>query len=303
MSDATGATTIDQALAAAASRLAAAGIAQARLDARVLAIAALGLTREALLAHGDRRIEPAAAARFDDYVARRLRGEPVARILGRKEFWSLEFEISPETLVPRPESETVIDAALAVFPASQATLAVLDLGTGSGCLLLAVLSERPRAHGLGIDISEGAIAVAQRNARKLGLAARSRFAVADFTGGLAGVTTERFDLVLSNPPYIAEGEIAGLDREVAQYEPRAALAGGADGLAAYRALAPRLAALLTPYGHALLEIGQGQAAAVSAIMAGHGLDLRAQHTDLAGISRVLDLALAQPQKKWLTSRD
>ena len=200
MSEAEGATTIDQALAAAASRLAAAGIAQARLDARVLAIAALGLTRESLLAHGDRRIEPSAAARLEDYVVRRLAGEPVARILEHKEFWSLEFEISPDTLVPRPETETVIEAAIALFPTSQTALAVLDLGTGSGCLLLALLSERPLAHGVGIDISDGAIAVAQRNARQLGLAARARFAVADFTADLSGVAPGRVDLLLSTPP-------------------------------------------------------------------------------------------------------
>lgn len=292
MTGAGGATTIDQALAAAAGRLAAAGIAQARLDARVLALAALGLTREALLAHGDMRIEPAAMARLEDYVTRRAAGEPVARILGHKEFWSLDFEISPATLVPRPETETVIEAALALFADRQAELSVLDLGTGSGCLLLALLSERPRAHGLGLDISAGAIAVAQRNGTKLGLAGRARFAVADFTGDLSGVTAARFDLILSNPPYIVEGEIAGLAREVAQHEPRAALSGGGDGLAAYRALAPQIFRLLTPQGHALLEIGQGQAATVGALMVAQGLDVRAQHADLAGIARVLDLALA-----------
>jgi len=158
--------------------------------------------------------------------------------------------------------------------------------------LLALLTERPKARGTGLDISAGAIAVAHRNALALGLAARAHFAVADFTGDLSGLTAGRFDLILSNPPYIAEGEIAGLAREVAQHEPRAALSGGSDGFDAYRALAPRIAHLLTPEGHAVLEIGQGQADAVATIMAAQGLQVWAQHADLAGIARVLDLGLA-----------
>lgn len=292
MTDADAPPTIDRALAAAVARLTAAGIAEPRLDARVLTIAALGVTREALLAHGEAPIAPAAAARLADYVTRRAAGEPVARILGHKEFWSLDFEVTADTLVPRPESETLIEAALALLPDRHAALAVLDLGTGSGCLLLAMLSELPNARGTGIDISPGAVAVAQRNATRLGLGMRARFVVADFTSDLPGSVATRFDLILANPPYIAAGEIDGLAREVARHEPRAALSGGDDGLEAYRALAPRIARLLAPEGHALLEIGQGQAEAVAAIMAAGGLHLRARHADLAGIVRALDVVRA-----------
>lgn len=281
------ATTIDQALALAVAELAAAGIVDPRLDARVLTIAALDTTREFLLAHGDAALAPAAAARLAGYVSRRAAGEPVARILGRKEFWSLEFEVTADTLVPRPESETVIEAALALVADRQAALELLDLGTGTGCLLLALLSELPKGRGMGIDISPGAVAVARRNAAQLGLAARARFLVADFAGHMPDVAANGFDLILSNPPYVVEGEIDGLRREVAQYEPRAALSGGRDGLHAYRVLATALPRLLAPRGQAVLEIGQGQADAVAAIMAASGLALAARHGDLAGITRVL----------------
>ena len=290
MTDAAAESTIDQALAAAAAKLAAAGIADPRLDARVLTIAALGTSREFLMAHGDGALAPKAAARLADYVTRRAAGEPVARILGCKEFWSLEFEVTADTLVPRPESETVIEAALALVSDRQAALDLLDLGTGTGCLLLALLAELPNGRGTGIDISPGAVAVAQRNGARLGLAARARFVVADFAGYLPDVAADRFDLILSNPPYIVENEIDGLSREVAQYEPRAALAGGPDGLAAYRALAMALPRLLARRGHAVLEIGQGQADKVAAIMAASGLALAASQCDLAGITRVLVVA-------------
>ena len=226
MTGAAAATTLDQALAAAVAKLAAAGIADPRLDARVLAIAALDTTREFLLAHGDGALAPAAAARLAVYVTRRAGGEPVARILGRKEFWSLEFEVTADTLIPRPESETAVEAALALVADRQAKLELLDLGTGSGCLLLALLSELANGRGMGIDISPGAVAVASRNAARLGLAARARFVVADFADHLPDVVANSFDLILSNPPYIVEREIDGLSREVAQYEPRAALSGG-----------------------------------------------------------------------------
>lgn len=285
-------TTVDQALAAAATRLAAAGIADSRLDARVLTMAATGLSRERLLTAGDGAISPSAAAVLDDYVARRTRGEPVARILGHKEFWSLDFEVTADTLVPRPDTETLVEAALAAAPDRNAVLNVLDLGTGTGCILLAVLSERPQARGTGIDINPGAVAVAARNAAKLGLEQRARFLVADFTGNLSALADQRFDVILSNPPYIPEQDIATLAPDVAQYEPRAALSGGADGLVAYRALAARLPALLAPGGQAFLEIGQGQEDDILAIMTGAGLRLRGRHADLAGITRVLAVSPA-----------
>lgn len=277
--------TLDQALATAAARLNAAGVPESRLEARVLVAAALGVTREAMLAHGDAVVDAPAAARLAGYVTRRATGEPTARILGRKEFWSLEFEVTADTLVPRPESETLVEAALASVTERGAALSVLDLGTGTGCLLLAFLSELSNARGLGVDLNPGAVAVAQRNATRLGLADRASFVSGDFaaTPG-AG---ERFHIVLSNPPYIRDGDIAGLAREVAHFEPRLALSGGPDGLAAYRALAARLPLLLAPSGTAFLEIGQGQEAVVARIMTDQGLAVAAEFRDLAGIVRCL----------------
>jgi release factor glutamine methyltransferase len=285
-------TTIDEALASAAAKLIKAGIADPRLDARVLTMAATGLSREALLAHGEDAMGTEAIVRLDDYVARRAAGEPVARILGHKEFWSLDFEVTADTLVPRPETETLIEAALATMPDRSAPSSVLDFGTGTGCLLLAFLAERPNARGIGIDINPGAVAVATRNAARLGLEDRARFLKGDFAGELPALTDRRFDVILSNPPYIPDGEIDGLAPDVARYEPRVALSGGDDGLAAYRALAMRLPRLLTPGGWAFLEIGQGQADRVAAIMAAAGLAVRARRADLAGIVRALAIALA-----------
>ncbi|HEX7944847.1 MAG TPA: HemK family protein methyltransferase, partial [Phenylobacterium sp.] len=185
-----------------------------------------------------------------------------------------------------------VEAALAATPDRDAPLNVLDLGTGTGCILLAFLSERPQAHGIGVDINPGAVAVAARNAARLGLDRRAQFLVADFTAELSALAARKFHVILSNPPYIAEDDIATLAPDVAHYEPRAALSGGADGLVAYRALASRLVTLLAPGGQAFLEIGQGQADDVAAIMAGAGLRLRARHADLAGITRVLALSPA-----------
>jgi release factor glutamine methyltransferase len=280
-------TTVDQALAETAARLGAAGVPEPRLEARVLAAAALDLTREAMLAHGDAVVDATAAARLAGYVTRRAAGEPAARILGRKEFWSLEFEVTADTLVPRPETETLVEAALASAPERGAALSVLDLGTGTGCLLLALLSELPNARGLGVDLNPGAVAVARRNASKLGLADRASFVCGDFA--TTPVADHPFDIVVSNPPYIVEDDIAGLSREVARFEPRLALAGGRDGLAAYRVLAARLPRLLAPSGTAFLEIGQGQDRAVVQIMADEELTVAAAFPDLAGIVRCLTI--------------
>lgn len=279
--------TIDEVQATAVARLTAAGIPDARLDARVLIVAATGLSREKLLTHGTDAIDMAAAARLDGYVSRREKGEPVARILGRKEFWSLDFEVTADTLIPRPETETVVEAALARASDRDAPLSVLDLGTGTGCLLLAFLSERPNARGVGIDSNPGAVTVASRNADRLGLATRAQFLVADFADDIPLLAGQRFDAILSNPPYIPDGEIDGLAPDVARYEPRLALSGGLDGLVAYRTLAGRLVQWLTPGGSAFLEIGQGQADSVARIMANAGLSVLARHADLAGITRVL----------------
>lgn len=275
--------TITQALRDAAARLTAAGVAEARLEARVLAGEAFGLTREALLARDDQTARPEELARLEDLVARRIRGEPTARLLGRQEFWSLEFGLGPETLIPRADSETIVEAALAAIADRSAPLRLVDFGTGSGCLLLALLSELPNAEGLGIDASAETLAVAARNAERLGLAGRAAFGLGDWGQGLSGP----FDLIVSNPPYIRDGEIAGLAPEVARFEPRRALAGGADGLDCYRALAPDIARLLAPGGLAVLEVGQGQADAVEAILAATGLKPAGRRADLAGIDRAI----------------
>jgi release factor glutamine methyltransferase len=278
-------TSVDQTLGLAAAQLSAAGVPEPRFEARVLAAAALGLTREAMLAHGDAVVDAAGAARLVDYVARRAAGEPTARILGRKEFWSLEFEVTADTLVPRPESETLVEAALASATERGAALSVLDLGTGTGCLLLALLSELPNARGVGVDLNPGAVAVAARNAAQLGLADRAAFTCGDFA--TMPPTDQQFDMVLSNPPYIPDGDIVGLSREVACFEPHMALAGGTDGLASYRVLAARLSRLLAPNGAAFLEIGQGQERSVERLMAGAELAVAAEFRDLAGIVRCL----------------
>ncbi|HEY4136268.1 MAG TPA: peptide chain release factor N(5)-glutamine methyltransferase [Alphaproteobacteria bacterium] len=275
--------TIGAALKAAAARLAAGGVAEARLEARVLAGAALDLSREALLTRDGQPAAPDGLARLDALVARRIVGEPTARLLGRQEFWSLDFGLGPETLIPRADSETIIEAALAGIPDRAAPLRVLDFGTGSGCLLLALLSELPAARGLGVDASAATLAVATSNAERLGLAARAEFRQGDWGAGLAGP----FDVIVSNPPYIPDADIAGLAPEVARFEPRRALAGGDDGLDCYRALAPHVARLVAADGVAVFEIGQGQADDVQRIMEAAGLRPAGRRADLAGIARAL----------------
>lgn len=277
--------TVAEATRAAAARLTAAGVAEARLESRVLAGEAFGLSCEGLLARGDQDARPEHLARLDNLLARRIGGEPTARLLGRQEFWSLEFGLGPETLIPRGDSETLVEAALAGIQHHDAPLRLIDFGTGSGCLLLALLSELPNATGLGIDASAETLAVAARNAERLGLAARAAFQLGDWGQGLVGP----FDLIVSNPPYIRDGDIAGLATEVARFEPRRALAGGSDGLDCYRALAPDIAGLLAPGGLAVLEIGQGQADEVEAILAAAGLKPAGRRPDLAGIDRAISV--------------
>ncbi len=276
-----GPATVGRLLDAASSRLAAAGVAEPRRDARLLLAAALESSAATLLARDDLVVDAGVAARFDGHVARRAEREPVSRILARREFWSLPFRLTPAMLDPRPDSEALIEAALALVPDRAAPLRLLDLGTGSGCLLLALLSELPRATGLGIDRDPDAVAGAAANARALDLASRAAFRPGDWGAGLA----ERFDLVVANPPYIPDGEIATLAPEVARYEPRGALAGGADGLDAYRVLAGQLGDLLAAEGHAVLELGRGQDAAVAALLRAAGLEIRGFRHDLGGVVR------------------
>jgi release factor glutamine methyltransferase len=274
---------VTEALRRGAAVLAAAGIESPLREARLLLGAALGLRREDLLRE---RAAEVPVAGYDRMLARRAAREPLALITGHREFWSLDFLVSPATLIPRADSEALVEAALAALPERGAVRRVLDLGTGTGCLLLAALTEFPAAWGLGIDRNPAAAALALGNARRLGLADRAAMIAADWAAPLAG----RFDLVLSNPPYIRHDEIARLMPEVARFEPAGALDGGADGLDAYRRIAAMLPGLLAPAGAAVLELGQGQADAVSTIAAAAGLAVQGLRHDLSGTPRALVLA-------------
>lgn len=261
-----------------AAVLAAAGVNTPRIDARLLMMQAAGLSRLELLSDPQRLIDP---AHYGALLARRAAREPIALILGRQEFWSLTFAVSADTLIPRADSETLIDAALAALPDRSRVGTILDLGTGTGCLLLAALTEFTGAWGVGVDRSPGAAALAARNAESLGLAGRAAMLCGDWAGALSG----QFDIVLSNPPYIPAGDIEGLMPEVGRHEPHLALNGGPDGLEGYRTILSSLPRLLSPGGVAVLELGIGQADAVGAL-AGGTFELRA---DLAGYPRAIVL--------------
>jgi release factor glutamine methyltransferase len=267
-----------------------AGLDSPELDARLLTGHALGLDHTGLTIEAGRFISDDEARAIDTLAARRLLREPVARILGHKEFWGLPLRISPATLVPRPETETVVEAALAAIdgggPRSR-TLRIADLGTGSGALLVALLTELPNADGVGTDVSFDALVVARDNARRLQLDRRARFAACDFGAALSGP----FDLVVSNPPYVINSDIAGLAPEV-RHDPRRALDGGADGLDCYRTIAGQAGRLLKPGGHLVVELGFGQEVPVAAMFRTAGLAPRPAHTDLSGIPRALHAAAA-----------
>ena len=262
--------------------LQAAGVRTPGLDAHLLLAHGLGLARETLFGHPELGLSAAESRDFEALIARRSAREPVSRILGRREFWSLPFALTPAVLDPRPDSECVIEAALAEARDPDAALRIADLGTGTGCLLLALLAELPNAYGIGLDISAGAVAVARTNARALELDARARFVVGDWGAPLAGP----FDLIIANPPYVPEPVLPMLDAELA-YDPWLALAGGTDGLAAYRALAPHVARLLATGGRAVLEIGDGQLEAVQGLLGAVGLALSGRGRDLAGRERCI----------------
>lgn len=280
------ATTVEQALNVAAVALREAGIGNARGEARILLGHVLDMAAPEVLMRPERPVDAAAWQRVRGLLDERCRRRPMSQILGRREFWSLDFMVTGDTLDPRPDSETAVQAALDAFPDPSAPLTVLDLGTGTGCLLLAVLSERPNATGVGVDISPRAVAVARRNAERLGLADRAHFAVGDWGGAIVG----RFDLMLANPPYIKTGDIAGLEPEVAAFEPLVALDGGDDGLDAYRSLAGQLPLLLGPGGAAIVEIGQGQGESVCGLFRDLGLEISAIRRDLAQTDRCLVLS-------------
>ncbi|HET6971256.1 MAG TPA: peptide chain release factor N(5)-glutamine methyltransferase [Phenylobacterium sp.] len=253
--------TLVQAWKGARARLEAAGLAGPVIDARLLVEAAADATRVDIVTDPYRALTPDQEATLEDYLSRRERREPVSHILGRKGFWKIMLKVTPDVLTPRPDTETVVDYALRDFP-EHAPWRVLDLGVGSGAILLAILAERPAARGLGVDVSEEALAVARDNAAGLGLAARLALLRGDWTAGLDG---DSFDLVVANPPYIASAVIETLDPEVKDHEPRLALEGGPDGLDHYRVLAPEILRVLKPGGRFAVEIGYDQKAAVEAL--------------------------------------
>ena len=265
------------------------GIESADLDSRLLICEALGIDHTSLASQSDRTLSGADAQALSALATRRLRHEPIARILGHKEFWGLRLALSPDTLVPRPETETIVESALAaVQDRRNDALRIADLGTGSGAILLALLHELPRAFCIGTDLSVGALAAARANAAELRLSERAVFAACQYTSALRGP----FDLLVSNPPYIETGDIDRLQIEVKNHDPRLALDGGADGLAAYRAIAGDARRVLAAGGALVVELGAGQLAAVSDIMANAGLTPTAPaRADLAGIPRALTLAV------------
>lgn len=275
--------TLGSIAAEAAAMLAQAGCEEPRRKSRRLIAAALDIAPGDLLVHGDRRLAAPEAERLRGLIVRLAKGEPASRILGRREFWGLDFALSPETLDPRPDSETIVEAVLARRPDRQAALDLLDLGTGTGCLLCALLSEYPAAKGIGVDVSIGAAATARRNAGALGIAERARFVVGNWGEALGG----RFDVIVANPPYIPAGALASLLPAVGRYDPRGALDGGEDGLAAYRLIAAEIPTLLAQGGLFATEIGEGQAAAVCAIFREGGLFIDTVERDLAGIERCI----------------
>ncbi len=275
--------TIGAAVASVAAQLVAAGIAEARREARLLIAAALGCDAATVIGYPERGMTIEASARVAAFAARRASREPVARIIGHREFWGLDFVVSPATLVPRPDSETVIEAALEFLADRSAPLRVIDFGTGTGCLLLALLKELPAATGLGVDLAHEAAATARCNAERLGLAQRAKFLVSFWGRAVAG----SFDVILANPPYIPSGAIAGLAPEVARFDPALALDGGMDGLASFRQLAPDIARLLHEDGKAFVELGADQAGAVAAVMEQTGLAICTVRRDLSGIERCL----------------
>ena len=278
--------TVEGARRALAARFRSAGIEAADLDARELMCAALGLDLTGLIRSARRPLVALEADRLAGFARRRLAGEPVARIVGTREFWGLPLQLSAATLEPRPDTEAVVERALEAVgaPRSDGAFRILDVATGSGAILLALLSALPDAFGIGTDISAEALLTARGNAAALGLASRAAFVVCDYAAALSGA----FDLIVSNPPYIPSADIAGLSVEVRDYDPRLALDGGNDGYDAYRALIPQSAQLLAPGGALIVEAGQGQAGYIETLMKAAALSVdRPPRADLAGIPRAV----------------
>ena len=261
-----------------------AGLDTPALDARILVTEALGIGATELALRPEALLG-GQAARLAAWAARRLAREPVSRILGQREFWGLPFMLSPATLVPRPDSETVVETALALVSDRGAPLRLLDLGTGSGCLVVALLHELPGATGLGVDRSFEALSAARANAEANGVGGRARFVASDWASALRG----RFDLIVSNPPYIPSGDIAGLDPEVRAHDPPAALDGGSDGLSAYRVILGEADRLLSPAGVLVVEIGVRQAEDLGRLAVEAGLRVLRVSSDLGGQLRAVAL--------------
>lgn len=276
--------TANEALRAAVPRLQAAGIETAARDARVLLAYAMGIAPDRLTLHLPDTLSDQSLATFNAAITARLRHQPVAQITGQRLFWGRSFKVTRDTLDPRPETEILVAEAL-----SRPFLKLLDLGTGTGCILLSCLADMPMATGVGSDLSAAALAVARENAENLGLTARAKLVQSDWFAAIPG----RFDLIVSNPPYIAQDEMAGLSPDVLNWEPHSALTPGGDGLAAYRALAQGAPARLMNGGRLLLEIGPTQAAAVSALLAAQGMTHIRVLQDLDGRDRVV--AAQKPQ--------
>ena len=279
--------TLRETLDGGADTLRAAGLEDPRREARLLLAEALGVGPETLIGAPERLVENGERRDFDALLGRRAAREPAAYILGSREFWSLPFLVSRDTLIPRPDSETLIEAALDGLDDRGAPYRLLDFGTGSGCLLLALLSELRQSSGLGVDVNIGALAVARDNAARLGLGDRSHFLCGDWGRALDCGSWGGFDLIVANPPYIEDSEMAALSPEITGYEPPSALSGGPDGMACYRALVPDLLRLLGPGGRAVIEVGASRADAVAAIMTDQGLVEKGRRKDLAGIERCI----------------
>jgi release factor glutamine methyltransferase len=279
--------TVEAVRRALTARFASAGIDSAELDARILVGFTLDLDLTGVITAAARHLTDDETARLEDFARRRIASEPVARIVGSKEFWGLPLRLSPATLVPRPDTETVVEAALEILragPNGDDPLRIADLGTGSGAILLALLSELPDASGVGTDVSTEALQTARGNARQTGFAGRAAFIACDYAAALAGP----FDLIVSNPPYIRSADIAALDIEVRVHDPHRALDGGADGLDAYRLIAPEAARLLAPGGALVMEVGYDQNEQVEGLMAAAGLTPAGPpKADLAGIRRAV----------------
>lgn len=261
-----------------------AGVEEASRDARILLSCATDVRMSELISGTAAGLDQKSAALFSEFILRRSRREPVSRILGTRSFWKYDFLISPAVLDPRPDSETIIEAAVSLMNDRVSHgLQIVDFGVGSGALLCSLLGEFPNASGLGIDLSPDACAIAQANLAKLGFSGRGQIKC----GGWESVTPGGYNLIVSNPPYIEHDAIGSLDEEVRRWDPELALDGGPDGLTAYRDLAPVIAASLAPDGFGLLELGAGQSSQVAEIMRKAGLTVSRSICDLSGIERVL----------------